>query len=227
MKALQVTKSNHLVEASYSLSLQEQRLLLACLAKIDPRKDPQKTMIITASEFSQMMGIDMSHAHRELYKAADKIYNQSITIDNSEQAEEFRWVQHKIKSHKGEGKITITWSDPVLKYISQLKARFTTYKLHHITQLQSPYSIRLYELLMQFNSTKERVINVDDFRNILKLEEKYAQFKILNRDVIKPAVKELNQRSDLVITYETIKQGRNVVALAFEFKQNAQLKLDL
>ncbi|MFB2687735.1 hypothetical protein ACE02B_21245 [Shewanella mangrovisoli] len=38
---------------------------------------------------------------------------------------------------------------------------------------------------------------------------------------------ELNQRSDLTINYETIKKGRTVAALSFEFKQSAQLKLDV
>jgi plasmid replication initiation protein len=49
----------------------------------------------------------------------------------------------------------------------------------------------------------------------------------LNRDVIKPAIEELNQRSDLIIKFETIKKGRTVAALVFEFKQNNQLKMDI
>ncbi|WP_259522134.1 replication initiation protein [Shewanella baltica] len=45
--------------------------------------------------------------------------------------------------------------------------------------------------------------------------------------VTKPSVLELNQRSDLVISYETIKKGRNVAALAFTFKHNKQMKMDI
>ncbi|MDF0536036.1 replication initiation protein, partial [Shewanella sp. A32] len=107
------------------------------------------------------------------------------------------------------------------------KSRFTTYKLRSIANLQSGHSIRLYELLMRFNATNSRVISLDDFRSSLGLDDKYQQFKILNRDVIKPSVEELNQRSDLIITYETIKKGRNVAALAFTFKKNKQLKMDI
>ena len=132
-----------------------------------------------------------------------------------------------VKKLKGDGAVIITWTDDVLKYISQLKSRFTTYKLRSIANLQSGHSIRLYELLMRFNATNSRVISLDDFRSALGLADKYQQFKILNRDVIKPSVEELNQRSDLVITYETIKKGRNVAALAFTFKQNQQMKMDI
>jgi plasmid replication initiation protein len=80
---------------------------------------------------------------------------------------------------------------------------------------------------MKFNSTGERVIYLDDFKSALGLSDKYPLFKILNRDVIKPSVDELNQRSDLTIKYETIKKGRSVAALSFEFKQNKQMKLDV
>ncbi len=80
---------------------------------------------------------------------------------------------------------------------------------------------------MKFNSTGERVIFLDDFKSALGISDKYKLFKILNRDVIKPAVDELNQRSDLIIKYETIKKGRAVAALSFEFKQSKQLKMDI
>jgi plasmid replication initiation protein len=218
-KALQVTKSNHIIEASYRLSLQEQRLILACLAKVDSRKEIPKTISLSAIEFSEFVGVDLANAHRELYKAADNLFTASIRIKDQEKIEEFHWIQSKAQYVKGEGRVMLTWSDNVLKYISQLRNRFTTYKLQHVTQLQSAYAIRLYELLMQFNSTKERTICLNDLRVILKLEGKYPLFRDLNKRVIKSAVAELNQRSDLVITYETIKQNRKAVKLRFDFKQ--------
>lgn len=61
----------------------------------------------------------------------------------------------------------------------------------------------------------------------LGILDKYEQFKDLNKWVIKPAIKELNQRSDLTIKFETIKKGRSVKALSFEFKKSAQLKMDV
>ncbi|WP_337922210.1 RepB family plasmid replication initiator protein [Vibrio cholerae] len=36
-------------------------------------------------------------------------------------------MQKKAKKLKGQGSVTLTWSDDVLKYITQLKGRFTTY----------------------------------------------------------------------------------------------------
>ncbi|RLV57879.1 RepB family plasmid replication initiator protein [Parashewanella curva] len=226
MNNLSVTKSNYLIDASYKLNTQAQKLVLACLGKVDPRAEIPKEMTLTASEYAELMGVK-HNARRDLYKAADALFDAVITITDETETRRVRWIQADVKKHKGEGSVTIQWSDNVLKYISELKSRFTTYKLRHIAELQSAHSIRLYELLMKFNSTGERVIYLDDFKSALGISDKYPEFKILKRAVIKPAVEELNQRSDLIIKYETIKQGRSVIALGFEFKQNKQMKLDV
>jgi plasmid replication initiation protein len=222
-----VTKANHLIEASYRITLQEKKLVLAALACCDSRREPKKTITISASDFAEVTGSDLSNAHRELYKAADRLYERSIKVSDPEQTEEFRWIQSKAKKHKGEGKITLIWSDPILKYIGQLKEQFTSYRLGAVGRLQSVYSIRLYELLMQFNRTGDRVVNVSDFRERLELGDKYPQFRDLNKWVIKPAVNELNQRSDLDIKYETISSGRKVVSLSFRFKPAQQMKMNI
>lgn len=229
MNNLSVTKSNNLIDASYQLNVQAQKLVLACLGKVDSRPDatPQNEITITASEFSELMGIDIKNAHRELYKAADALFKSSIILYEGDEEIELYWVQEKAKKIKGEGAIRIIWSDRILRYICQLKSRFTTYKLRNIASLQSGHSIRLYELLMKFNATGERVIYLDDFKSALGISGKYPEFKVLNRDVIKPAIEELNQRSDLIITFDTIKKGRTVAALVFNFKQNNQLKMDI
>lgn len=224
-----VTKANSLIDASYKLNVQAQKLVLACLSKIDPRpeRNTPKEITLTANEFSELMGIDKKNAHRELYKAADALFRSTIQLTENNEDVELYWVQEKAKKIKGEGAVRLVWSDKVLKYICQLKGRFTTYKLRNIANLQSSHSIRLYELLMKFNATGERVIFLDDFKSALGISDKYKEFKVLKRDVITPSVKELNQRSDLIIKFETIKKGRSVTALAFEFKQNSQLKMDI
>jgi len=164
---------------------------------------------------------------RDLYTAADALFKSSILIKDEKEETELYWIQKKVKKNKGEGSVTLTWSDDVVRYISQLQSRFTSYKLRNIAQLQSTHSIRLYELLAKFADTGLRVISLDEFKAALGISDKYAQYKILNRDVIKPSVEELNKRSDLVIRYNSVKRGRNVVAIEFEFRHDSQLKMDI
>ena len=226
MSLVKITKSNHLVEASYSLTLQEQRLILSCLAKVDSRNEAPKEITLSAQEYADTMRLDAKNAYRELRKAADKLYSRNIVLKNEEKTEEFRWIQRKLTYAKGAAKITLVWSDEVLRYISQLKRRFTTYRLADVARLNTSYAIRLYELLIQFNSTKQRSITVKDFRSYLILTDKYPLFRELNRRVIKPALKEINAHSNLDVSCYTEKQGKNIVALIFDFEEKRQSQFE-
>jgi plasmid replication initiation protein len=229
MNNLTVYKKNALIEARYKLPLQAQKLVLACIAKLDSRAESgpiPKEITITAKEYGELMGVE-NNARRDLYSAADALFKCSVTLKDDEEETELYWVQKKVKKHRGDGAVTLTWSDEVTNYISMIEGNFTQYKLRNIAQLQSTHSIRIYELLSRFAHTGYRVISLEDFKAALGIEDKYPEFKILNRAVIKPAIEELNLKSDFIINYDTVKKGRTVTSLVFEFKRNNQLKMDL
>ena len=233
MSDLIAYKSNALIEASYKLTLQEQRFLLVCISRLksgedSPSPDEQKTMTITAAEFHDAFpDMGRQHAEARLKEAIDRLWDRSVIIKNEEKREEFRWVQYRAQYFKGEAKVDITFSDAIMPYLTQLKGQFTRVVIKNISNLSRSYSIRIYEILQQFRSTGERIIALDDFKSSLMLDGKYKDFKTLNRDLIKPCVDELNKKSDLAVTVETIKKGRTVVALHFRFKEDKQIKMTI
>ncbi|EJN1766776.1 replication initiation protein [Salmonella enterica] len=231
MSDLIAYKSNALIEASYKLTLQEQRFLLVCISRLKsgenaPHPDDQKTMVITAVEFYEAFpDMGRQNAEAKLREAIDRLWDRSIIIRDDDKREEFRWVQNRVQYLKGEGKVQITFSDSVMPYLTQLKGQFTKVIIKNVSSLSSTHSIRIYELLQQFRSTGDRTISIDDFRSMLNLSDKYKDFKALNRALIKPAIAELNEKSDLAVTVETIKEGRTVVALRFKFKEDKQIRM--
>lgn len=233
MTDLVAYKSNALIEASYKLTLQEQRFLLVCISRIKsgvdaPPPEMQKTMTITAAELHNAFpDMGRQHAEAKLKEAIDRLWDRSVIIKDEHKREEFRWVQYRAQYLKGEAKVEITFSDAIMPYLTQLKGQFTKVVVKNLSSLSSTYSIRLYELLQQFRSTGDRTIALDDFRSMLDLDDKYADFKILNRDLIKPAIAELNEKSDLTVAVETVKKGRKVTALRFRFKEDKQIKMAL
>ncbi len=227
MNNLSVTKRNSLIDAQYTLPLQAQKLILACLAKLDPRGEIPEEITITSFEFARLTGIHPRNAHRELQKASEKLYQSDITLYENDEKVELRWIQEKAEKLSGDMAVRLVWSRKILKYISQIKSDFTSYKIRNIAGLQSVHAIRVYELLMRFKSTGQRIISIKDFKIALGISDKYPLFKALNRDVIKLSVDELNQHSDLKVKYETIKNGRSVVSISFEFKRNDQIKMDI
>jgi plasmid replication initiation protein len=59
------------------------------------------------------------------------------------------------------------------------------------------------------------------------ISDKYPLYKELNRRVITPAVKQLNENSNLTVTFKTKKKGCRIVGLRFEFKVDEQMQLSL
>lgn len=100
MNNLSVTKANNLIDASYRLNIQAQKLVLACLGMVDPRSEIPKTMTITALQFADLMGIP--NAHRELYSAVDALYGATIVLKEGNDDVELRWIQKKSKRIKGQ-----------------------------------------------------------------------------------------------------------------------------
>lgn len=71
-----VTKANALIEASYNLTLNEQRIILACAAKVDGRKPmPREAVfVLDVDEFVELFGSDPKNAYAEMEEAASKLY---------------------------------------------------------------------------------------------------------------------------------------------------------
>jgi hypothetical protein len=93
----------------------------------------------------------------------------------------------------------------------------------------SSYALALYENCVRFRKVGTTGwIGLDQWRDLLGIEEgQYEQFKYLNRDVLKPAVKEVNGYSDIRVKMETRREKRRIVALKFSIKENPQLMLEL
>jgi plasmid replication initiation protein len=225
---LKVTKANDLVEASYKLTLNEQRLLLMAIAHIDSRKPLIKKYYfrISALDFAETFGLEKHTAYVGLEDAANRLLERIVQTYNrkNQVRERFHWVFH-VKYYDGEGFVDLGFSPNVIPYLTLLSQRFTSYELQHITRLNSSYAIRLYELLKQFVQTGERVIPLERFKERLELADLYPRFFDLKRRVIQPAVNEINAYTDLEVKWDTVRKGRKVMSLMFTFNETKQTKL--
>ncbi|WP_092514924.1 replication initiation protein [Xenorhabdus mauleonii] len=227
MSNLIAYKSNALIEASYKLTLQEQRVLLMCIGKLNPQAETlEKTFQLTANEFYLAFpDMGRENAERRLQEAVERLAERWIYIHWKEKEEKIRWIQGQAKYFDGQGKIELVFSDLIMPYLTQLKGQFTSIAVKNVSALKRTYSIRIYELLMQFKTAGDRLISLKDFRTILGIENKYLQFRDLNKLLLKPAINELNQKSNITVSVDTVKDGRNVIALHFSFKEDKQIKM--
>ena len=239
MNELTVVKSNDLIDASYRLTLNEQRLVLMCIGEIKRSQlvTDHSKFRVSAAAFAEAFSLPLKTAYKELQQVAEKLYERSINIKNPFPDDpkithiKTRWVS-SITYLTGNGEIILCFAQDVIPYISMLEGRFTRYSLHAITGMKSTYGMRFYELIRKWMSasyelqyTKE--ISLDDLKERLELTDKYKAIKDFKLKVLEPAMKDINTYSDIKARYTQQKTGRRVSHLIFYFKPNDQLKLQL
>ena len=217
-----VVQDNALINASYTLTLNEKRLLLLAISKVNPLSKAWLTggeVVIHASEWVDTFGGDIKNAYPILKESMEQLYNRSIVLwGDSENGEQIRWLSRK-KYLLREGQITISLGRECLEYISGMVDYFTSYKLLAVSGFRSVHSIRIYEIARQFVATGWRHIEIDDLRRMLQLENHYPIWQDFKRRVIDSACKEISKKSDLKLTYDIVKKGRKVVAIKLNVEQ--------
>lgn len=213
-----VTKSNHLIEAGYRLSLNEQRLVLIAISKLDGRKPLPRDndFTVTAQEFSLMFNISLKKSYESLDSAASRLYERDIrTYDGKHKTRErFRWVDG-VKYWDGEGKVTLSFSNKIIPYLTLLHEKLTSYDLKQISNLSSSYAIRFYELMIQFKSTGVRWITITTLKERLELQEQYSRFFDFKKRIIDPAINEINNSTNILVSWALVKKGRTISGITF------------
>lgn len=215
---LVVVKANSLIEASYRLSIDEIRILALTIGTMNPKSEQQVFDFTVADFVREFPEISMDNAYKQIQAAIKRIYDRSVKTEDSERVTEFRWVSSRTYFKK-EGRFRIAMTNEVMPYLTQLKGQFTQYQLRNIASFNSTHSIRIYELITQYKSIGNREITVEDLKKWLQVEDKYPRFNSFNEWVIRPALKEINEKSDLQVSVEQIKHGRAIHAVKFVISQ--------
>lgn len=222
LRPLRVSKSNDLITASYRLTLNEQRLILAAISRLDPRRPMPKRVVVTAVDYSEIYGVKLKHAYMQMRTAADELYERDIDITASNRRDRRRWVDGATYT---EGAVELSFTIHVMPYLTMLYNKVTTYDLRRVARVDSVNTLRMFEMLMQFRKTGWVYIEVDKLRTSLGLSDAYQRFNNLRQRVIDPAVQELRHKCSLNVDYELIKDGRTVKAIRFTFQDLAQMPL--
>jgi plasmid replication initiation protein len=214
-----IYQSNKLIEASHSFTVLEQKLI-RLLASMIKRDDVDlKKYKFKAIELSQILGIHQKNIYKELDKVTDRLMLRVIKVKNNE-TERFK-KYHLIKNAEFEnGILTMKIDEEMKEFYLELK-QYTKYRIKNVMQFKSTYSFRLYELLKQYEKICSRIITIDDLRIALDINtSQYPKYSNLKQKVIKVAIEEINNNTDLHIEYEELKEARKIKSIKFYIKQN-------
>ncbi|MFC3606961.1 replication initiation protein [Stutzerimonas tarimensis] len=229
-QGLQVVKSNHIVSASYRLSVAEQRIILSCIAQV--RRDQAVTdeilYSVSAADIAQLCQTDQATAYRDLAVAAERLFDRRITIlfepDGSSRPARkrlTRWVQ-TVDYIEKEGRVELRFGKDILPFLTGLTEQFTRYELSAVARMTSAYAIRLFEMLAQYGSVGSREVSLEQLREWFQLEGRYPLMADLRRWVIEPAVAQVNEHSPLQVEWLPKKTGRKVTHLQFTFRNKTK-----
>lgn len=209
-----ITKSNSFIEARYKLSLAEQRLVLSVISQIEPEDEEFNTYSINVSDFVELAGVRNKNAYGQMKKITDSLQTKLIIINKGDSELRATWFS-TAEYFKGKGYVEVEISPKLKPYLLKLKERFTTYKLKTVMQLKSIYSIRIYELLKQYEKIGKRVFVVDELKEKLGVERKYKLYGDFKKKILQVAEKELAEKTDIYFSFKEIKEGRKVTFIEF------------
>lgn len=212
-----VVKANDIIrKARYDLSLQELKIMSFCFSMIKPNDGLDTTYTFSIVEFCKACGIDYANGknYSNVKESIMSVVSKAFWIlepDGSEVT--VHWLE-KARINRGNGKIEIRFDEDLKKYIFNLFKGFTQYELLCVLPMKSQYSFRIYELLKSYAFTHQHRFSIEELKKLL-MAERYVNFKDFRKKVIEPAVKEINEYTDLKINWEPEKDGRKVVAVTF------------
>lgn len=231
-----VVKDNALINASYSLSLVEQRLILLAIVVIRENVHKmaldcldRKPIEISASSYINTFNVDPSTAYKGLKDACKSLFARQFSYQekrgNRIANVTSRWVQ-KIAYIDNSATVEFTFADDVIPLVTELEKHLTSYELKQVASLSSGYAVRLYELLIAWRSVgKTPEIKLNEFRQKMGiLEGEYQRMGQFKEKVLHIAIEQINEHTDITAEYEQHKEGRSIVGFSFKFKQKSQYK---
>ena len=235
MKNGLVVKDNALMNASYNLEVTEQRLIL--LAIINARETHKgitsdSKLEIHANDYASQFHVTKEAAYKALKTAVNNLFERQFSFKEETKkgigVVRSRWVS-RIKYIDDSAILEITFAPDVVPLITRLEKHFTTYQIQQVTQLTGKYAIRLYELLIAWREVgKVPQIELSEFRAKLGVEDdEYKAMNHFKSRVLEPSIKQINQHTDIIVSYDQHKRGRTITGFSFKFKHKQQPKIEV
>ena len=218
-----VRKANELVEARYKFDIWETRLFLKFLSLLDREEEQfQEYYKFYLTDFVKDFKLENAHAtYKSIEQAGYEMVKKVITLESKDEGRKARvytglfteFIITDEDDSQNYAKISVSkWLRP---YLVALKDRYLSYDLSNIAYLSSPYYVRIYELLKQYEKIGHRRFSVEDLKFKMELENKYKSYGHFKQDIIEPAKRNIDAYCDINFEYEEIKKGRKVVELVF------------
>lgn len=222
-KELEIRQHNALTNARYDYTELQQDLLFFIISKL--RKGDTDTIYqLDIMELSSLTGKRYNGAY--LQKATADMGSRMLEVEDASEYQQL-WMFQRIRYLKGQGIIEFDLTRHVLPFLFDLKNNFTSYELAAALRLTSKYAKRIYPICSQWKDKGEtKKYDIEDFKKRLGLlddkgNDKVARISDLKSKVLDIAVKQINEHTELHISYTLEKKGKAFKNITFTVKPQA------
>ena len=220
-----VVQNNSLVMGNYDMNTMEQKLFMIMLSTIKKDDTSIKATSFRVIDLAEIMQITPQVLYRDLKDICKSLMSKVVEVKMDNGDWDIFNIISKAEYKKGRGIITITINKLSEPYLLQLKELFTAFKLDNVLCMDGKYAIRVYQQAKSNIYKGEYIINIDEFKKQLKLtQNSYSKYGNIKAKILTPAIKEINEKTDINLIVEEIKVGKKVSALKFKAsnKENQQ-----
>jgi plasmid replication initiation protein len=227
-----IRKANELVEARYRFDIWEMRVFAKMLMSIEHEdKDFSKYNIHINELLRDFNLVNAGDNYTAVKEAVQKLQTKIIEIEK-DTPEGVKWFSTPLlistegfKNTQDGNYISVQFHPTLKPFLIELKERYLQYDISNLWGLSSMYSIRIYELLKQYERIGKRHFDVENLRVILGLEEtEYKLYGHFKDKIVLKAQRDLLEVTDISFTFTEVKKGRKVVGLTFFITTNTAKK---
>ena len=211
-----------------NFSSQELDLLISISSKV--REKGTEIIEFSFLELKKYINLKSKHSNVEFMKniinVNRKLLALNFTFINGNVIEQFT-LFNKFKVDGDTQILYVSVNEEFFFLLNQLTSNFTRFELKEFVTLKSSYAKEFYRRMKQFRSTGFWKCNIEEFRNLLDIPEKYRIVDI-DKYVLKPVVKELGEKYNLQIEKKygfNGGRGRSRV-IGFEFRFSTDKNLE-
>lgn len=220
-----ICQSNHLVNSKQDLKLNSMKLIRIAIMQIQKDDVEIKPYVIPVKKLADLMGTTVNYVYKNMNSIIrDTLKSQIFFAEEGKKIKDtamlgVNWVS-SCSYEPGVG-LKIKLNNDLKRYLIGLKEKYEQYPYENIIGMKSTYSIRMFEII-QSNIYKnlipkngvDVIIPVSHLKECLDCEKKYAEFKEFKKIIIR-SLTEINVLTLFAISYEPIKEGREVSKIKF------------
>ncbi len=219
-----IVKSNYLVNAEYNLSPIEMKIIYLMAMQVKKGDEDFKTYRMRIRDFQDIVGVDSDALYVRMEEIVQRLMKRIVRVRHENgDLDQFPFLARA--SHKNKkGIIELKFAPDLKPHLLDLKERFTSFYDYNVLSLKSTHSMRIYELLKQYEKIGQRTEKVDRIKQMLGIEKKYRSYNYFKKRVIEQAQKDLTNQCDITFDFQEIKEGRKVDKIKFKIKRQKKIE---